>query len=313
MTKVTFITIDESHQGQRIDNFLVTILKGVPKSRIYRSLRQGEVRVNKHRAKPEYRLQIDDVLRIPPLRITSAPVTPTQPADWQTRLIADNILYEDEQIIIVNKPAGIAVHGGSGIHFGVIETLRRLRPQAKFLELAHRLDRDTSGCLLIAKKRSALTQLHQLLRDHQVEKVYLTLVKGYWREGKRKVDVPLMKNQLLSGERIVKVNPEGKSSLTLFEPIERWRHAAWVKVNLQTGRTHQIRVHAAYIKHPIAGDEKYGDAEFNKLMRQAGLKRLFLHAASISFRWPATGELIAVCACLPDDLRQCLRKMGESV
>lgn len=301
------VVIDEAHAGQRIDNFIFNHLKGVPKSRVYRSLRQGEVRVNKGRVKPEYRLQCDDKVRIPPLR-TALPQTPSKPPLWQLKSLEQSILYEDEGMLIINKPSGIAAHGGSGISFGVIETLRYLRPQAKFLELVHRLDRDTSGCLMIAKKRSVLTALQELSKQNQIEKMYLTLVKGHWKAGKA-VDLPLQKNQLQSGERVVKVSGQGKPAVTLFHPMQRYQSATLVKAILKTGRTHQIRVHATHSGHPIAGDDKYGDKDFNKEMKKAGLGRLFLHAASLNFVLPATGERVAVCACLDDALIDCLKNL----
>jgi 23S rRNA pseudouridine955/2504/2580 synthase len=304
------IIITEANAGQRIDNYLLAFLKGVPKSRIYRSLRQGEVRVNKHRIKPNYRLNLQDEVRIPPLRIEEAK-TPGKPSNWQLQTLKENILYEDEGLLIINKPVGMAVHGGSGINFGVIETLRQLRPDARFLELIHRLDRDTSGCLMIAKKRSTLTKLHELLRTQQVEKVYLTLVCGVWRGEKRKVNLPLLKQQLISGERMVRVSEAGKPSFTIFQPIQRFKNATLVKATLGTGRTHQIRVHAAHIGHPIAGDEKYGDKNFNKQMRESGLKRLFLHAASISFQLPDSEQKIGVCACMEADLINFLRNLSS--
>jgi 23S rRNA pseudouridine955/2504/2580 synthase len=302
---VQITQITENHAGQRLDNFLIGHFKGVPKSRLYRALRDGEVRVNKRRAKPDYRLQLNDLVRLPPLRLPEAAEL-GKASLWQQRLIEQNILSETEGLLIINKPAGMAVHGGSGVNFGVIETLRQLRPKAKFLELVHRLDRDTSGCLMIAKKRSTLVQLHELLQTHQVEKVYLALVKGKWQGGMREINAPLLKNQLQSGERMVRVSEEGKEALSLFEPLQRFKSATLMKVTLKTGRTHQIRVHAAYAGHPLAGDEKYGDKEFNRHMRQLGLKRLFLHAASLTFSLPEK-EQIALCACLDKELQDFLK------
>lgn len=300
------IVIDESHAGQRIDNFMFTHLKGVPKSRIYRSLRQGEVRVNKRRVKPEYRLQLQDAVRIPPLRVAESQA-PSKPSFWQMQQLEQCILYETEALLIINKPSGIATHGGSGIAFGVIESLRYLRPREKFLELVHRLDRETSGCLMIAKKRAMLTALQELSKQNLIEKTYLTLVKGNWKAGKT-VDLPLQKNHLQSGERVVRVSAEGKSAVTVFHPLQRYAHATLVKATLKTGRTHQIRVHATHSGHPIAGDEKYGDKEFNKASKKTGLNRLFLHAASLSFELPGTGERIAICACLDTILLECLKR-----
>lgn len=302
------ITIDESHQGQRIDNFLLSYLKGVPKSRIYRSLRQGEVRVNKKRVKPDYRLNLHDQVRIPPIRMAEKTEI-THPPAWQLRLLQQSILYEDDGLIIINKPAGIAVHGGSGINFGIIETLRYMRPEARFLELVHRLDRDTSGCLVIAKKRAILVTLHHLFNTHQIEKVYLTLVKGRWHGGKREIRLPLLKNQLQSGERMVRVSDKGKMAISLFEPVKFFKDATLIKVTLHTGRTHQIRVHAAHLHHPIAADEKYGDKKFNQQMRELGIKRLFLHASSLSFHLPDSKQTISVCACLDKDLLASLKNL----
>lgn len=301
-SKIQFIQINDTHEGQRIDNFLFTFCKGVPKSRIYRAIRDGEVRVNKKRIKPLYRLQCHDQIRIPPFRVSEDTVAKV--STHQQERVAENIIFEDNTLIILNKPAGMAVHGGSGIQFGVIETIRQLRPQAKLLELVHRLDRDTSGCLMIAKKRSMLVTLHEYLREGKVRKVYLALVKGQWEGGTRKVSYSLQKNQLSSGERIVKVNDEGKPSVSIFEPLQQLAHGTLMKITLQTGRTHQIRVHAAHIGHPIAGDEKYGDKEYNRFMRQQGLKRLFLHAAEINFYLPEQQYRVAVCALMDADLKQ---------
>lgn len=297
--QVKFITISESELDQRIDNFLFKHYKNIPKSRIYRSLRQGEVRVNKKRVKADYRLKLKDQIRIPPWQMAEKKVI-SQPNLQQLKEIENNIIYEDDDLIIVNKPAGVAVHGGSGIQFGVIERLRFLRPKLRFLELVHRLDRDTSGCLIIAKKRSALVKLHELFRHHKIEKIYLALVKGKWEGGQKKVELSLLKNQLSSGERIVKVDVRGKSAETIFIPLKKFPDSTLLKVILKTGRMHQIRVHAAEIGYPIVGDEKYGNKDFNRQMRQRGFKRLFLHAASLSFK--LDDKKIAICACL-DEMR----------
>ena len=303
------IQIDAQHEGQRIDNFLTTYLKGVPKSFIYRILRKGEVRVNKGRAKPTYRLQEGDMVRIPPLR-RGEPILEPVPGKKLVALLNQRILYEDEEIVILNKPAGIAVHGGSGVSFGVIEILRSARPQAPFLELVHRLDRDTSGCLIIAKKRSALRHLHKLLREDGMTKRYHALLRGIWHGGERRVTAPLRKNVLQSGERVVKVEAEGKQSQTLFIPVQRWNAATLVEAVPFTGRTHQIRVHAAFLKQPIAGDEKYGDADFNRAMQEKGLRRLFLHASSLSFT-TAAGRHIEAAAPLDPDLQKMLAALGD--
>lgn len=304
------VEIGPQHEGQRIDNFLTTYLKGVPKSFIYRVLRRGEVRVNKGRAKPTYRLQIGDMVRIPPLR-RSEPTAAPVPGKNLVTLINQSILYEDEGLLILNKPAGVAVHGGSGVSFGVIEILRAGRPQAPFLELVHRLDRDTSGCLIIAKKRSLLRHTHQLLREDGMEKRYHALIQGPWPGGERRVSAALRKNVLQSGERVVKVEAEGKPSQTVFRPLQRWAMATLMEAMPLTGRTHQIRVHAAYLGQPIAGDEKYGNADFNRVMQDKGLRRLFLHAASLNFNM-ATGQRIEVTAPLAPALQKVLAALGHS-
>lgn len=303
------VLIDEGSAGQRIDNFLLKSLKGVPKSRIYRILRKGEVRVNKGRIKPDYRLKPGDVVRIPPIRVSeSAPKA--IPGDRILKLLEQNIIYEDERLLVLNKPSGMAVHGGSGISFGVIEGLRVLRPGAPFLELAHRLDRDTSGCLVIAKRRSALRSFHDLLRANKLDKHYLALVRGQWRMGRKGIDAPLRKNTLRSGERIVRVSEEGKPSLSIFEPVTIYTEASLVRVKLVTGRTHQVRVHAQFAGHPIAGDEKYGDAAFNRRMAELGLRRLFLHASELRFQLPGNSP-ITVHAPLGSELEQLLSKLEK--
>ncbi len=307
MLPVRYLTITEDYAGQRIDNFLITHLKNVPKTRIYRILRKGEVRVNKKRAQPSYRLQAGDIVRLPPMQIDDKPI-PVAPNQRVVALLQNRILYEDKGMLILNKPAGMPVHGGSGVSMGVIEALRVMYPKLPHLELAHRLDRDTSGCLIIAKKRSILKELHQLLREGRVHKVYLTLTKGQWKKSELKVNVALRKNHLSSGERVVKVDPEGKESLTVFEPMQSFGDAMLMEATLHTGRTHQIRVHACYRHHPIAGDEKYGDPEFNKQMKQYGLKRLFLHSHRLEFKLPSTEQHIKVIAPLDADLQACLNK-----
>lgn len=277
--------------GQRIDNFLRNQLKGVPKTLIYRILRKGEVRVNKGRIKPEYKLQAGDIVRVPPLRV-SEPDAPAVVAVGVLERLEAAIVYEDKALVVLNKPAGIAVHGGSGLSFGVIEALRQLRPQAKELELVHRLDRDTSGLLMVAKKRSMLRHLHQALRGDGVDKRYLALVKGRWESGRKQVSAPLLKNTLRSGERMVEVDPEGKEALTLFRVVRRFGDfATLVEASPVTGRTHQIRVHARHAGHPIAGDAKYGDDEFSREIRELGGKRLFLHAYALHIPLPEGGEL----------------------
>lgn len=290
------IKISSEHAGQRIDNFLMRELKGVPKTRIYRALRKGEVRVNKGRTKAEYKLQEGDEVRVPPIRVAeSAPVRP--PSEALADKLEQWILYEDDQVIIVNKPSGMPVHGGSGVQGGLIELLRIIRPQQKFLELVHRLDRDTSGCLLIAKKRSALVAIHRLWKDRKIHKRYWALVKGRWQGEARRVKAPLRKNVRESGERMVKVDEhEGKPSETVFRLIKQFKDVALVEAEPVTGRTHQIRVHAAHIGHPIVGDERYGDREFDKAMRKRGYKRLMLHSSAIAVRYGDPERWVGVCA-----------------
>ena len=258
------VAITDDEAGQRIDNFLRTQLKGVPKSMIYRILRKGEVRVNKKRVKPEYKLEAGDDVRIPPIRVAEREEEAVSPKLQKVAALSDVILYEDDHILVLNKPSGTAVHGGSGLSFGVIEGLRALRPEARFLELVHRLDRDTSGVLLVAKKRSALRSLHEQLRDKGMQKDYLALVRGQWQSHIKVVQAPLLKNILQSGERIVRVNQEGKPSETRFKIEERYEFATLVRCSPVTGRTHQIRVHTQYAGHPIASDDRYGDRDFDK-------------------------------------------------
>lgn len=306
---VRFLDVDAEQAGQRIDNFLQRHLKGVPKSHIYRILRRGEVRVNRGRIRPNYRLQSGDQVRIPPIR--QAESTPANPRQADLQAIDQATIYEDSRLLVLNKPAGLAVHGGSGLRYGVIEALRASRPTAPFLELVHRLDRETSGCLMIAKRRSELRALHELLRTGNVEKKYLTLVSGTWPADQREVDVPLRKNRLQSGERMVRVDAQGKAARTRFSTLTQYPQASLLEVELDTGRTHQIRVHAAHVGHPLAGDEKYGQALFNRRMRGFGLRRLFLHAHSLAFSFPDTGREIHVSAPLSDDLRQVLDQLED--
>ncbi|PTU75724.1 23S rRNA pseudouridine(955/2504/2580) synthase RluC [Pseudomonas mangrovi] len=288
---VQFLEVEPELAGQRIDNFLRTRLKGVPKTLIYRILRKGEVRVNKGRIKPDYKLQAGDVVRVPPLRM-SEPDEPAPLAQGLLERLEAAIVYEDKGLIVLNKPAGIAVHGGSGLSYGVIEAFRQLRPDAKELELVHRLDRDTSGLLMIAKKRSMLRHLHEALRGDGVDKRYLALVRGSWPTSKKRVSAPLLKNTLRSGERMVEVNDEGKEALTLFRVVRRFgEFATLVEASPITGRTHQIRVHARHAGHSIAGDPKYGDEAFDREVRDLGGKRLFLHAHSLRLTLPDGTEL----------------------
>lgn len=304
--KALFVEISADYAGQRIDNYLMCQLKGVPRSLIYRIVRKGEVRVNKGRIKPEYRLKEGDTVRIPPVR-QAEKKEPGKAPDKILQQIESRILFEDKRIIVINKPSGLAVHGGSGLSFGLIEALRELRPNDKSLELVHRLDRDTSGCLIIAKKRSALRRLHEQLREGSMDKRYMTLLKGKWKGRSKWVDAPLIKNVIKSGERLVFVDTErnkgGKEARTQFIPYSVTDEASLMSVKLDTGRTHQIRVHAQYLGMPIAGDSKYGDDEFNQYLKKKGLKRLFLHAFSLKFHLPDTdsGEDIPISIEAPLD------------
>ncbi|WP_306586897.1 23S rRNA pseudouridine(955/2504/2580) synthase RluC [Hafnia paralvei] len=305
-TSVKLVTIAADEAGQRIDNFLRNQLKGVPKSMIYRIVRKGEVRVNKKRIKPEYKLQSGDEVRIPPVRIAERDEAPVSAKLDKVAALNDSIIFEDDYLLVLNKPSGTAVHGGSGLSFGVIEGLRALRPEARFLELVHRLDRETSGVLLVAKKRSALRALHEQLRMKGMQKDYLALVRGQWQSHCKVVQAPLLKNILQSGERIVRVNAEGKPSETRFKVEERFENATLVKASPVTGRTHQIRVHTLHAGHPIAFDDRYGDREFDSELKGTGLDRLFLHAAALRFEHPNTGETMRVEAPLDKKLRHCL-------
>ena len=296
------VVVDESASGQRVDNFLMLHLKGVPRSRIYRLLRRGEVRVNRGRVRHHHRLVVGDVVRIPPLRMTGTGPRKT-PAEERQHAMERAIVYEDDGLIVLNKPAGWAVHGGSGVDFGVIECLRAARPCAGRIELVHRIDRDTSGCLLVAKRRRVLSSLHEALRKERAHKRYLALVRGNFGSRRRRSEAPLRREQRSTGERIVRVHAEGKRSLTEFVPVEAGDVASLIVARPHTGRTHQIRVHAADLHMPLAGDEKYGDHGFNRRMRSYGLKRLFLHAVSIAiqtgegrmeFEAPLGPELVAV-------------------
>lgn len=307
-SRVEFVTVGPDQGGQRIDNFLLRHLKGVPKTLIYRILRKGEVRVNKGRIKPDYRVQAGDEIRIPPIRRSQDEKRP--PSSRSVTTLSNRILYEDERIIVINKPTGMAVHGGSGVSHGVIEAMRHWRQDLHFLELVHRLDRETSGCLILAKKRSALRQLHELLREGQVEKRYLALLKGAWSQGTQRIEIALRKNVLRSGERMVNVSEEGKTAISTFRPLSVGKMASLMEIHIETGRTHQIRVHAAHLGHPIAGDDKYGDKEFNQEMRELGLSRLFLHARSLAFTLAEPHKSIAVNAPLDDELTLVLDKLG---
>jgi 23S rRNA pseudouridine955/2504/2580 synthase len=309
---VQYVTVSAGHVGQRLDNFLLTALKGVPRTHVYRLLRKGEVRVNKGRSKPDYRLKEGDVVRLPPVRravSNGKNLAATAAASGRLDWLLERVVVEDEHLLVLNKPAGMAVHGGSGVSVGLIEALRELRPHTPFLELAHRLDRDTSGCLLIAKSRIALVHLHDLLREGGLDKRYLALVAGPWHGGMRHVDAALEATRPQSGERRVEVGNEGKESASDFTPREKFAETALVEVRLLTGRMHQARVHAAYIGHPIAGDEKYGDHAFNQRMKRQGLSRLFLHAARLEFRHPLGGHKMRIEVPLPAELERVLENL----
>lgn len=310
--KALFVEISADYAGQRIDNYLMCQLKGVPRSLVYRIVRKGEVRVNKGRIKPEYRLKEGDMVRIPPVRQAEKQEAGKAP-EKVLRQIESRIIFEDKRILVINKPSGLAVHGGSGLSFGLIEVLRQLRPNDKSLELVHRLDRDTSGCLIIAKKRSALRRLHEQLREGSMDKRYMALLKGKWKGRSKWVDAPLLKNVVKSGERLVFVDKKGKEARTQFIPYSIGEEVSLMSVKLDTGRTHQIRVHAQHLGFPIAGDDKYGDDEFNRQLKNKGLKRLFLHAFSLKFHLPdpETNEevVINVEAPLDDDLVNTLKKL----
>lgn len=286
--QVTFRTIDNEVAGQRVDNYLLGALKGVPRAWVYRVIRKGEVRINKKRCKPETRLQAGDVLRVPPVR-ERQPSEPRVPG-WLRESLQSAVVYEDENFLALNKPAGMAVHGGSGLSYGLIEGLREVFPNAADWELVHRLDRDTSGLLLVAKRRRTLLQLQKLLQEHRLEKRYHAWVHGQWNERVDEVSVPLKKNTLKSGERMVVVSQDGKQSLTKYRVLRRTDKATLVEASPVTGRTHQIRVHCQYAGHPIIGDSKYAPEDVNKYWREKGVLRMCLHASELLIRWPDQPE-----------------------
>ena len=301
--KVTYVLAAEGDAGQRIDNFLLRILKDAPRSLIYRILRSGEVRVNGGRVGPDYRLVEADRIRVPPVR-TKPRDQVNAPSKSLRDFLAAAVIHEDRDLIVVNKPAGVAVHGGSGLSFGVIETLRALRPELKELELVHRLDRETSGCLLIAKRRAVLRELHLMLRERTMEKHYLTLLVGRWPFGTKTIDLPLKTNLKQGGERMVRVHDDGQAAITTFKPVRHFgKLATLLDVDLGTGRTHQIRVHAAHAGFPVAGDDKYGDRERDALLKPFGLTRMFLHAQRLSFQRVGASEPFNVSAALPAELQ----------
>jgi 23S rRNA pseudouridine955/2504/2580 synthase len=290
------LEVGEEAAAQRIDNFLLRHLKGVPKSHVYRVLRSGEVRVNSGRVKPEYRLRAGDRVRVPPLRVSQEEKPRPKPAEFP-------VAFEDAALLVVDKPAGVAVHGGSGVSFGVIESLRASRPQAKFLELAHRLDRDTSGLLMLAKKRSALVELHRMLREGEVEKQYLAVAKGHWRGAGRDLTEPLHKYVDVRGERRVAVHENGMKAITQVRRVRANQDFSLLEVRLLTGRTHQIRVHLAHAGHPVLGDDKYGDFELNHRLEKSGVRRLFLHASRLALEHPLNRERIDLKAPLPAEIK----------
>jgi 23S rRNA pseudouridine955/2504/2580 synthase len=321
---VANVTIDEANEGQRLDNFLLGRLKGVPKSHVYRIIRSGEVRVNKGRIDQTYRLEPGDVVRIPPLRTAKNEANSSTGAASQAKMAGKarqslSFIFEDEALLAIEKPAGMAVHGGSGVSFGVIEALRAARPDAKFLELVHRLDRETSGILLVAKKRSALTAMHAMLRGddgRKIEKHYFALVKGDWPDQRRSVRIKLAKYHTASGERRVSVDEEdGQDAHTIFTRVEQVPTATLLDCDIRTGRTHQIRVHLAHLGFPIIGDDKYGDFALNKVaqaVKNGGLKRMFLHARRIRFPHPLTGENLTIESPLPPDLQRYLDHLRKT-
>ena len=311
--KVSYITVEDQYSGQRLDNFLLRELKGVPRSLIYRIVRRGEVRVNEGRTRAHKRLQTGDQVRIPPLRMSVPKPAPNAGHD-----IAFETLFEDEHILVIDKPAGIAVHAGSGIPWGLIEYLRQSRPEHRFLELVHRLDRDTSGCLIVAKRRSVLRNLHEDLRrdtdrQNRVRKKYRALVSGDWAVTNHVVELPLRKNAERSGERMVIVADDGMYARSRFTTLQRFGHSTLMEITLITGRTHQARVHAAASGHPILGDVKYGDMQANRRFKSVGSERLFLHASYLSFVHPATAERIELVCPLPKELENVIHKLESFI
>ena len=310
--KVTFIEVDEDHADQRIDNFLITNLKGVPKTFIYRIIRKGELRVNKGRVKQTTKLKIGDSIRVPPIKMVEKKEINIDQSKFE--FLNDLVLFEDDALLILNKPSGMAVHAGSGIKVGVIEALRAIRSEQKYLELAHRLDRETSGCLVIAKKASALKILNEdfkvsSLKNKRIDKRYLALVKGEWKNGQRRVTKKLNTDSRRHGERHVTVDESGSYASSIFKPLSTDENVTLMEVNLLTGRTHQVRVHALSEHHPLAGDKRYGDEEFNKALKSKGLSRLFLHAWSIKIRHPVTTNTLLVSAPLSNDLVLVLKNL----
>ena len=294
--------------GQRIDNFLLRRFKGVPKSHVYRVLRKGEVRINKKRVKPAYKLIAGDEVRLPPMRYSEK--GPRRPPDEVIERIKARIVYDDDRVMVINKPAGLPVHAGTGYDYGVIDALQQLEKRADSVFLVHRLDRETSGCLLIARDRAAMKYCNEALQQGLVKKFYSTLLKGRWGQGPQTVELPLARNKVQGGERLVQVDESGKAAHSVFTPMREFKQACLMKVELLTGRTHQIRVHAAATGHPLAGDRQYGDTDFNFEMKSLGLKRMFLHAQSLAFPHPDDGQLLTIEPPLDDDLQDVLDKLA---
>ena len=312
LNKVRLVSITEDRLGQRLDNFLIGQLKGAPKSLVYRIVRKGEVRVNKGRVKPEYKLCVGDIVRIPPVKLPEADeIAPV--GQGLAKALKDAVLYESDGLMVINKPSGLAVHGGSGINLGMIESLRQVFPDYRFLELVHRLDRDTSGCVMVAKKRSTLRAIHEQLRNPGgIDKIYHTLVAGEWPKTVNQVRAPLLRYTLKSGERMVKVDDEGKPSVTRYRVLEKFAGVSLLEAKPVTGRTHQIRVHCLHMGYPIIGDDKYGLEEANRNQRQQGLKRLFLHAAQLRLTDPSTGQEVVINAPYDPALSNAIQRLNNN-
>lgn len=309
-SRVSSVEIDGERSGQRIDNYLLGLLKGVPRSRIYRIIRKGEIRVNKKRVQAHYKLQAGDLIRVPPIRVANVDDSGLHIGPGLEKVLRGAVLHQEEGLLVLNKPAGLAVHGGSGLNYGLIEALREIHSDPG-LELIHRLDRETSGCLLIARKRSALRSLHADLREGRVDKFYTALAAGRWPGKFEEIRAPLLKNHLASGERMVVVHKEGKMSHTRFRVLKRYPQATLLEASPVTGRTHQIRVHARFAGCPLAGDSKYGNDDDNRQFKALGLRRLFLHASRLGFVSPASGEAVEVIAPLPPELENVLEKLDS--
>lgn len=310
-THVKYLSISHDQAGQRLDNFLLSHLKGVPKSHVYRLIRKGEVRINKKRVTAFYRLNEGDQLRLPPLFLAEQSQK-AAPSQATLDLLAKRVLYEDEHLIILNKPSGMSVHAGSTVRMGVIEAMRFLYPRFPQLELAHRLDSETSGCLILAKKKRILREIHTLLREGKINKTYWAMTKGHWQTKESRVNLPLHKHYRDGGKHMVNVAQDGKAALSIFHTLQRFKLGSLMAVDIHTGRTHQIRVHAQSQGHPIAGDDRYGDTEFNQLVRKLGLKRMFLHAQALDFTLPSLGKHIRVVAPLDPELENFIKAFADN-